>query len=250
MKTQNQFHQNRDEMQKDVNIAGAYQPDGPVKADIPVAAKPDHVDFQVVRNDAMIQLAELIEELKNAKDEFATFKSNLSPDVETLRRDWSRKRPEEDGRNHDAVVAWQNSDPELQDLDAVVAAKRTVEELKQQLTEAQSELDQLYTQGTARAKYTRAVISAGSVINSIASGLQRAAFEDVLCTLYRTRDLSLIPEQAVENARIHPDVFRYRHRVTHPLDPLRTEFGDLELANAHNRVVREVERLTEIIREA
>jgi hypothetical protein len=243
----NTFHQNRDDMQKDVDVSGAYQPDGPIKGDVPVAAKPDHVDFQVVRNEALIQLNETLEELKSAKEAFVEFKS-ISAGVEEERRAWSRRRPEEDGRNHAAIFAWKNSDPELCDLPAIRAAEIRVRNLKEQLAEAESALGELQAEGTPRQKYVRSIFVAWSAVNGLANGLKRAAIEDILFTLYKTRNFDRLPDAVIQTARVHPDVLKFEYQITQLMDPNRDSFGDLELASAFTRAVAGIERLVEIIK--
>jgi hypothetical protein len=244
MKTQNQ---DRSELQENIDVSGAYQPDGPVKADVPVVAKPEHVDFKAVLNGALIQLTETLEELKSAKEAFVEFKS-LSADVEEDRRAWSRKRPEDDGRNHAAVVAWKNSDPELKDIPAIRAAEIRVNNLKAQLAEAESALSELQAEGTPRQKYVRSIFGAWSAVNGLANGLKRAAFEDVLYALYKTRNFDRLPDAVIQAARIHPDVLKYEYQITQLLDPSRDSFGDLELSGAHSLAVSGIERLVEIIK--
>lgn len=246
MNTQNQ---DRSELQRNIDVSGAYQPDEPVNTNIPVALKPEPVDFQVVRDQALIQLNETLEELQSAAEAFAEFRAGLSLDVEEERRAWSRKRPEEDGRNHGAVVAWKNSDPELRDLPAIVAAELRVRNLKAQLAEAESELSQLQSEGTPRQKYVRSIFSAWSAVNGLANGLKRAAIEDILFTLYKTRNFDRLPDAVIQTARVHPDSLRFEScQITQLLDPSRDSFGDLELANAFTRAVAGIERLVEIIK--
>ena len=172
------MNQDRSELQKNIDVSGAYQPDGPVKADVTVAKKPEHVDFRVVRNESLIRLEELIEELKSSKEHFQCFKSKLSPGIEEARRSWYRKKPVEHGRNSAESVAWANSDPELKDLPGIRAAELRVSNLKAQLAEAESDLSKLQSEGTPRQKYTRAIIYACTVINSTAGELQRAALAE------------------------------------------------------------------------
>jgi hypothetical protein len=241
---------NTDLQSQNIDVSHLVQPNGPVKADARVATKPEHVDFRVIRNESLIRLAELIEELKKAAEAFSEFKSKITLATEEARRQWYRRNPGFAGRS-DAYAQWEASDPELIELPAVVAAKIRVQNLKAQLADAESELSKLQTEGTPRAKYTRALVGAWTVINAVASGLKQAAFEDILFTLYKTSDLTLIPEQAVTNARVHPDVHRWnRFRSAQLLDPLRTEFGAAELSTAHMRAERLVEQLSEIIKEA
>jgi hypothetical protein len=137
----------------DVDASGLFQPNGPTKTDAPVFSKPgEHRDIQNIRNETLIALAQLQEDLKATRDDLIAFTVIMSPEVHEARRAWYRSKPERTGRAG-VYEKWEKADPELQDLESVRAAKRKVAEIQAQLTEAQAELDRLEVEGTPRGKY-------------------------------------------------------------------------------------------------
>jgi|HubBroStandDraft_6_1064221.scaffolds.fasta_scaffold4488868_1 hypothetical protein len=84
---------------------------------------------------------------------------------------------------------------------------------------------------------------ATSLVNSLAAGMSRATLENIVFTIYRTLEITHIPAQAIENAKIHPDVIRFAGIKVFGLDPLRDSFGDAELSAVHSRIIHMVNKL-------
>jgi hypothetical protein len=70
---------------------------------------------------------------------FQAFASTLSFDVQENRRQWQRAKP----WDHRALEKWRQADPEIKDLDYIVKAQKSVDELRRQLSEAETELHDL-----------------------------------------------------------------------------------------------------------
>lgn len=62
--------------------------------------------------------------------------------------------------------------------------------------------------------------------------------------------MSRLPKSIVDSARFNPDAIKFGIRFIRPLDPLRDSFGDAELCSAHERTVRAINKLIELIKEA
>jgi hypothetical protein len=216
--------------------------------EVRTAHKAQHREIRAVTNEVLLRLETALKDLESSRQAFVAFKANLSPDVIELRREWHRKFSQAaDSRIKEDL---RREDPELQDLDSVRSVRRKISDLKRQLAEAESELGQLELEGTPRDQYTKALIRIASEVNGLAKHVTRASLGDFLFNLYKTRDIARLPKPVVDAARVNPDILKFDNfRLHPPLDPLRSQFGDIELSHAHSQTAAAINRLIDLIKQ-
>jgi hypothetical protein len=233
---------------KDVDASGKFQPAVPVKSDMAIFQRPEDTqrDIVAIKNETVIALNELSKEIKETRDGVIAFLVSISPEVQEARRRWYRAKPEQTGRVG-VYEKWEKADPELLELPTIKEAKLKVAEIQARLSEAQGDLDRLQSEGTPRSKYVGSLIKATSTVNALAAAMERSTIEEIVYNTYKTRDLTRVPEQAINNARAHPNVLKYVGFKVTGLDPLKDSFGDAELSGAHARVNVAINKLIELI---